>query len=303
MELGRLYFAIQATAGALWWVAVFLFEPVRTATLGGLDPVIVAILDVPLFVVASVLAALRIRAGVWITVGWTLLATAGVALYATVTGEAGWGAVLMVAASAGTVGAAFLVLRGRMPSEWIIVGPFRFRPAPRSTPGRYLAWTLGQLTVFWLVFLAVLPAAIVLFEQRWQVSFGFPLWLRGVGLVLFLLFSALGIWTAVAMAKIGEGTPLPIAMPTKLVTSGPYRFVRNPMALAGIGQGVAVGLAVGSWLVVVYAVAGSMVWNWLVRPHEEDNLAETFGADYVEYRSRVRCWVPSFRPAPQPSKT
>ena len=44
---GRRYFGVQAIAGAAWWVAVFASPVVREATLGSLDPVIVAVLDIP----------------------------------------------------------------------------------------------------------------------------------------------------------------------------------------------------------------------------------------------------------------
>ena len=81
-------------------------------------------------------------------------------------------------------------------------------------------------------------------------------------------------------------------MPRRLVISGPYRVVRNPMAIAGITQGVAVGLMLGSWLVVVYTLCGSLVWNWVIRPFEEDDLAYRFGAEFEAYRSRVGCWIP-----------
>jgi len=54
--LGRAYFGLQAALGAA----------VREATLGGLDPVLVAALDIPLFVVASALAAAGVRWACWI---------------------------------------------------------------------------------------------------------------------------------------------------------------------------------------------------------------------------------------------
>ncbi|MEG8036617.1 methyltransferase [Sphingomonas sp. LR61] len=80
-----------------------------------------------------------------------------------------------------------------------------------------------------------------------------------VGLVVLALASALGIASAAAMSTKGAGTPLPSASANRLVVAGPYRSVRNPMALAGITQGVAVGLLLGLWMVVVYALAGSTV--------------------------------------------
>lgn len=108
--------------------------------------------------------------------------------------------------------------------------------------------------------------------------------------------SALGVWSALTMATRGRGTPLPIAMPNGLVVDGPYRLVRNPMAVAGIVQGVAVGTILSSWLVVVYAVVGSVFWNYAVRPREEADLEARFGHDYRRYRERVRCWIPQFAP-------
>lgn len=80
-----------------------------------------------------------------------------------------------------------------------------------------------------------------------------------------------------------------------LIAAGPYRLVRNPMAVAGIAQAVAVGLLVGSWLVVAYGLVGSLMWNFLVRPHEEADLAARFGEEFEEYRRTVGIWVPRLR--------
>ena len=47
-------------------------------------------------------------------------------------------------------------------------------------------------------------------------------------------------------------------------------------------------------LVVTYAIAGSLVWNFAVRPHEEADLEARFGEAFRRYRSSVRCWWPRF---------
>jgi protein-S-isoprenylcysteine O-methyltransferase Ste14 len=46
----------------------------------------------------------------------------------------------------------------------------------------------------------------------------------------------------------------------------------------------------------VYAIAGSLVWNYIIRPHEESDLEQRFGDDFRRYQDAVRCWVPR-RPA------
>jgi protein-S-isoprenylcysteine O-methyltransferase Ste14 len=216
-------------------------------------------------------------------------------VYATVTGEAGLGVLVMGAAAFGSAIALCLVLIGRVPTEWMTVGPFAFRPASRTATSSHLATTAVQLLVFWGLFLAVIPAGLVWLEQRWGLSMLFPPVATVAGIVVLTLASALGIWSAFSMAVRGGGTPLPAAMPNQLVVSGPYRFVRNPMAIAGIVQGVAVGLIVGSWVVVAYAIAGSLLWNYAVRPLEEADLDDRFGDAYRRYCALVRCWWPRIR--------
>lgn len=292
-RLGRAYFAVQAAAGLVWWIAVFLSPAIRSATLGSLNPVVVAALDVPLFVIGSALAALGIKAAAVISAGWTGLVAVGLAAYATVTTEAGWGVVIMVAATACSVIALFFVVQGRVPTELIVRGPFAFRPASiRRGTAANVGATMGQLILFWGFFLVVVPSALAFLEQRWMVSLMFPSMVGLAGLVLLVLASCLGIASAVTMSSTGKGTPLPSAMPNRLVVAGPYRWVRNPMAVAGISQGVAVGMILGSWLVVAYAVLGSLLWNYAVRPLEEADLAKRFGAEFLTYRGRVRCWIP-----------
>ena len=290
---GRAYFAMQSVAGFAWWIAVFASPLVREATLGSLDPVAVAVLDIPLFVMVSAVAACGVRAAAAVATGWTGVVAVALAGYATVTTEAGWGVLAMGAATAGSLTALCLVLLGRVPTAWIIGGPFGFRPASsRPKAAAHVAATFGQIVLFWGFFLAVLPWAIAFFEQRWGVALAFPFFAGPVGAALLVLASALGIWSAVVMSTLGDGTPLPAAMPNRLVIAGPYRWIRNPMAVAGIVQGAAVGIILQSWLVVVYAVAGSLVWNFAVRPLEESDLQKRFGEEFQRYRDTVRCWLP-----------
>src|SRR5262245_38424118 len=99
MQWGRAYFALQSVAGAAWWVGVFTVPFVRDATLGSLDPVAVAALDLPLFVGASALAALGLRAAAVIATVWTGFVAVALVVFATVTTEAGWGVLAMTAAT------------------------------------------------------------------------------------------------------------------------------------------------------------------------------------------------------------
>lgn len=295
--LGRAYFGAQAALGAAWWFAVFGNEAVREATLGAANPVLVAAADVPLFVVASALAALGLRWACWIVVPWTSLVAMVLVVLATLTGRAGWGALAMVVASVGGAAAWLLIAQRRIPAERVLIGPLGFRVAGPATQAGHVRRTFAQLVVFWSIFLLLIPLVVAWFEMRWGLRVVPADGSGGAGAVwagggLLILASALGIWAAVAMSTRGDGTPLPSATARRLVVAGPYLHVRNPMALAGIVQAAGVGMMLGSWMAVAYALCGVPYWNWLVRPFEEADLEARFGDAYRAYRDRVRCWLP-----------
>lgn len=294
---GRMYFALQALAGAAWWLGTAMIPGVATATLGSINPLLIAFVDIPLFVIGSALAALNFRWAVWIATAWTVLVALGMVIYATATTEAGLGAVLMILAALGSLLAGVLMIVGRIPSEKLLIGPFAFHSSHTRVRSRVLVHTTIQIVVFWGVFLIIIPVIINAFEDRWNLAYKFPILLVVVGFALLALSSVIGVWSARAIANFGSGTPLPSQMAHHLVARGPYAFVRNPMAIAGIVQGMAMGLLIGSWLVVVYALIGSLLWNWLIRPHEEADLIERFGDEYRDYAKRVRCWWPTFSTA------
>lgn len=182
------------------------------------------------------------------------------------------------------------------------------REAKTASTGWNVFKTLGQTAVFWTVFLVLLPMAILVLERalgRGAPRFGGPV-SRWVGIALFLAGGALGLASGVIMAVQGRGTPLPSDCPRELVIAGPYRFIRNPMVVAGLAQGAAVGLILGSPMVLGYALLGGPTWTFLVQPWEEADLERRFGEPYRRYRAAVSCWLPRFpghRPTREPSGT
>lgn len=168
-----------------------------------------------------------------------------------------------------------------------------FRLARPARPAWNLAKTAGQIAVFWSVFLVVIPHALVELEHGLGIAPFGPID-RAILWSVFVLSSALGLSSGYTMAVYGQGTPLPFDAPRRLVVRGPYRFIRNPMAVAGLTQGACVAGLLGSWLSLAFVVAGCVAWNYGVRPLEERHLAGQFGPDYLAYRRAVRCWIPVF---------
>ncbi len=296
VSAARSYFALQALAGAVWWIAVFASDDVRSWTLGQWDPAVFVGPDLLLFVGASALAALLVsKVAAAVASVWTVLVTLALGLYGLVEQEAGWGVVAMSIATLGTLAATATIWFGHLPTGWFFLGPFSFRVAEAAPGARHLRRSLAQLVVFWTTFFIVIPLVLVAIEDRLRLDWDaldHPA-VRVAGVATFVIGSALGLWSCVTMALIGHGTPLPAETARDLVVTGPYRWVRNPMAAAGVLQTAGVGLVFGSWMVIAITVAGALTWNQLIRPTEEADLAARFGEPYRRYSDNVRCWVPT----------
>ncbi len=93
----------------------------------------------------------------------------------------------------------------------------------------------------------------------------------------------------------GLGTPAPIAPPQRLVVSGYYRYVRNPMYVAVLGIVIGQALLFGNPALLAY---GALVWFCFyvfVTGFEEPVLRKTFGAEYATYCAHVPRWIPRLR--------
>lgn len=100
------------------------------------------------------------------------------------------------------------------------------------------------------------------------------------------------LWCIRDFYAAGRGTLAPWSPPRALVTSGAYRFSRNPMYVAVLL--IVIGWAVGfrSTLLGLYALGLGIAFHLRVVLGEERWLARTFGPGWVRYRDRVPRWLP-----------
>jgi len=104
--------------------------------------------------------------------------------------------------------------------------------------------------------------------------------------------AAIALWCIFTCATIGRGTPAPFDPPRRLVTRGPYRFVRNPMY---IGAALALGSAALFYTSVPllgYAGFFLLATHLFVVFYEEPTLRSTFGPQYEAYCRKVGRWRP-----------
>jgi len=156
-----------------------------------------------------------------------------------------------------------------------------------------VAHYIGVTTWYFVViFLAIW------FNEVLQIPSLFGLPFRVIGFVLTALGLSLIGWTCWLQFGVGEGTTS-FSEPTgKLVTSGPYGIVRNPMMYGQfvVFAGVGFFLDLGAMFVVlplaILAMHGVIVWV------EEPSLKRRFGEEWVRYAQRVPRWIPRFGKTP-----
>ena len=127
---------------------------------------------------------------------------------------------------------------------------------------------------------------------------------RGFAWAAIVYFSSLPLATLLIAAGIflaawgrstfaAAGTEIIPASATnkKLVTSGPFRFTRNPMYL-GVSV-LSLGIAVYAGTLPFFAVPILLflLCNFVFIPFEEAKMQRQFSAQYTDYLRRVRRWI------------
>ena len=100
----------------------------------------------------------------------------------------------------------------------------------------------------------------------------------------------------------GCGTPIPQDPPQKLVVSGIYRYVANPMQISCTLVMLFWGAALRSGWVSAIGVLSVIYSAGIARWDERLDLSKRFGDRWVKYRSSVHDWRWRWRPYVEPGK-
>ncbi len=125
---------------------------------------------------------------------------------------------------------------------------------------------------------------------------GLPTWTapcatiaRVIGAALMVAGATLSIWGTLTLGTSLSVLPYP-KEGARLVESGPYRLVRNPIYSGLILGSFGLALVLRSWLGLAYALALLILFDLKTR-REELWLCERYPA-YADYRKRVKKLLP-----------
>jgi protein-S-isoprenylcysteine O-methyltransferase Ste14 len=175
-------------------------------------------------------------------------------------------------------------------------------------PGQLLArWTSRQerlgarvalqaLAFGGLVFFVLPAVAIEGSGGHFSSPLDRPTWQLSVILQILAAPAVLGLTAVQEFATRGFGTPVPFDPPKRLVTTGVYAYVRNPMQLSAVVLLLLLGLALQNlWVSAAGVMAHGYSMGFAGRD-EDDDLRRRFGDRWTAYRLDVPRWIPRLRP-------
>jgi protein-S-isoprenylcysteine O-methyltransferase Ste14 len=159
----------------------------------------------------------------------------------------------------------------------------------RSTDGKIMMTViqLGGL-VLWL------SPLVYLVNPEWMAwsKIGLPVSVRWLGVGIGILCVLSIYWL---FSSIGSGiTPTSATRKEhKLVTSGPYRWVRHPLYTVGSTMFVSFGMMADNWFIAGIGLLAFILMA-VRTPQEEANLIAKFGDEYREYMKKTGRFFPKF---------
>ncbi|MEM6536617.1 MAG: methyltransferase [Pseudomonadota bacterium] len=117
-----------------------------------------------------------------------------------------------------------------------------------------------------------------------------------VALPAFLVACVVGVSAAQMLALQGLGTAIPLDPTKRLVRTGIYSYVNNPMQLSSVLCWLVIGVFLQNIWVALSALMAWIFVNGMVRWHHKNDLLQRFPDGWPEYRSHVPEWIPRRRP-------
>ncbi|AKJ37788.1 isoprenylcysteine carboxyl methyltransferase [Methanosarcina barkeri CM1] len=113
------------------------------------------------------------------------------------------------------------------------------------------------------------------------------------GLVLIAVGIILRKWSIWILEKYFTGQ-VQVREKAKLVTNGPYSYIRHPSYTEGMLSLIGIALSIGTWFGAFVAFVLSLI-AYQYRIHvEEEALQKAFGSEYEEYKNRTYKLFPGF---------
>lgn len=135
---------------------------------------------------------------------------------------------------------------------------------------------------------------LIAFSLLWQGHFwkrSLSLWQLVVCLALFVL-AALLSWTSSSALSGQLRADAALGAQHKLIRSGPYGLIRNPIYTSMLLVLCAVAVAISGWKLFVAGLVLFVIGTEIRVQAEEELLASHFGEEFQKYKKSVPAYIP-----------
>jgi protein-S-isoprenylcysteine O-methyltransferase Ste14 len=152
-----------------------------------------------------------------------------------------------------------------------------------------------------IVFLVLAPGTVAILVPWWighwhvEPPLLHLVLLRWIGAMAMVAGAAALLDSFARFALQGAGTPAPVFPTERLVVSGLYRYVRNPMYIAVAALIFGQGLFFGDLRILLYGAAVCLAFHIFVIAYEEPTLLKIYGPQYEEFCAHVPRWTPRLK--------
>jgi protein-S-isoprenylcysteine O-methyltransferase Ste14 len=144
-------------------------------------------------------------------------------------------------------------------------------------------FTFLQGFAYGFISMVFLPLLLVVLNDYFE----FPIYqfslFRFLGFFCVLAGGLILVYCTRLFTSVGKGSPWPLDPPQKLVSTGIYKYSRNPQFVASGMIWFGEFLLSGSFLLFWYTIAWVIFNHLLLVLYDEKMLQKKFGSKYVEY--------------------
>jgi protein-S-isoprenylcysteine O-methyltransferase Ste14 len=144
------------------------------------------------------------------------------------------------------------------------------------------------------------PGFVLVYIPYWITRFRIPMgesvWQIALAALLIVAGTAPAFESMKRFVLVGRGTLVPAVPTERLVASGFYRHVRNPMYTGLLVVLGGEAILFESRDLVLYIAAIWLVTHLFVCLYEEPTLERRYGVEYLRFKKHVPRWIPRMRP-------
>ena len=106
-----------------------------------------------------------------------------------------------------------------------------------------------------------------------------------------ILVSFILIFLSVGLFRQNTEDPNPTTQSNKLITTGIYKYIRNPMYLALVVFQIGLGISLSFLHISLMSIFTMITLHYFVIKREETYLKKLFGVDYESYITKSKRWI------------